>query len=483
MKTKLNHLISSFCLIATLVATGCSDEHEYASDHSYYDDVKLKIDNVDKKNVLSVKLADETYTLSVTLDPEALSFSSLSYTYEVGDNSIATIDKNGKLTLLKPGETTLAVKHRTSKTISANCTLKVVASLIRDVVVSPEVVIDMEEPVDLTEYVTVMPWSADARALKYTVKEGYEDVVKIVEGSLVQGMNMGEAVIEIRSTDGLDVVKELKLVVKGSTPITEIRLNDKAAEINGQELLIGQEFDLYSYITILPENAADKRMEYKIISGADCVSISEDGILTTTAGGSAEIQISPLDKELNAGVSPLTLSFTIKSWNERANWKVTTSIEYSTKTNYVVDGNTGKPEHILDGDQTTYLSLVKPGKDYDNKKYVAAGLDVPVFFIVDMGMPQSFNYFTWAHRSTNQFNYLRVWGISMYGSNDGSNFTEIKSDIDIPYENNTDKIEIDIPGSSYRYIKVQYTKWSDIAEGGSKSGSTLQVAEFNVGKK
>lgn len=484
MKTKLNHLISSFCLIATLVATGCSDEHEYASDHSYYDDVKLKIDNVDKKNVLSVKLADETYTLSVTLDPEALSFSSLSYTYEVGDNSIATIDKNGKLTLLKPGETTLAVKHRTSKTISANCTLKVVASLIRDVVVSPEVVIDMEEPVDLTEYVTVMPWSADARALKYTVKEGYEDVVKIVEGSLVQGMNMGEAVIEIRSTDGLDVVKELKLVVKGSTPITEIRLNDKAAEINGQELLIGQKLELYSCITILPENAADKRMEYKIISGADCVSISEDGILTTTAGGSAEIQISPLDKELNAGVSPLTLSFTIKSWNERANWKVTTSITYSNGNNYSKDGATGKPEDILDDDATTFLSLVKPGKKYDG--CVAAGLEVPVFFIVDMGMPQSFNYFTWVHRTTNQFNYLRVWGISMYGSNDGSNFTEIKSDIDIPYENNTDEIKIDIPESSYRYIKVQYTKWSDlvdIAEGGSKSGSTLQVAEFNVGKK
>ena len=44
MKTKLNHLIGSFCLIAALAATGCSDEHEYASDHSYYDDVKLKIE-------------------------------------------------------------------------------------------------------------------------------------------------------------------------------------------------------------------------------------------------------------------------------------------------------------------------------------------------------------------------------------------------------------------------------------------------------
>ena len=484
MKAKLNHLISSFCLIATLVATGCSDEHEYTSDHSYYDDVKLKIDNVDKKNVLSVKLVDETYSLSVTLTPEALSFNSLSYVYEVGDNSIATVDKNGKLTLLKPGETTLAVKHRTSKSISADCTLKVVASLIRDVVVSPEVVIGMEEPVDLGEYVTVMPWSADARALTYTVKEGYEDIVKIVEGSLVQGMNMGEAMIEIRSTDGLDVVKELKLVVKGSTPITEIKLNDKAAEINGQTLLVGQEFDLSSLVTILPENAADKRLKYEVVSGIDCVSISGEGILTTTAGGEAEIRISPLDEELNAEVSPLTLGFTIKSWNERENWKVTTSITYGSGRNYVKDGSTGNPEHILDDDATTYLSLVKPGKTYGTD--VAAAKDVPLYFVVDMGMKQSFNYFTWAHRTTNSFSYLRAWGITMYGSDDGVNFSEIKSNIVIPHDNNTDKIELPVEKSTYRYIKVQYVDWSDLhidEDEINKNGGTIQVAEFNVGMK
>lgn len=484
MKTKLNHLISSFCLIATLVATGCTDEHEYTSDHSYYDDVKLRIGNVDKKNVLSVKLADETYSLSVTVTPEVLSFNSLSYVYEVGDNSIATVDKNGKLTLLKPGETTLTVKHRTSKSISADCTLKVVASLIRDVVVSPEVVIGMEEPVDLAEYVTVMPWSADARALRYTVKEGYENMVKIVEGSLVQGMSMGEAVIEIRSTDGLDIVKELKLVVKGSIPIEEIKLNDKAAEINGQALLVGQEFDLSSCVTILPENAADKRLKYNVISGADCVSISEEGILTTTAGGTVEIQISPLDEELNVGVSPLTLTFTIKSWNERENWKVTTSITYGSGKNYVVDGKTGNPEHILDNDPTTYLSLVKPGKTYGTD--VAAAKDVPLYFVVDMGMKQSFNYFTWAHRTTNSFNYLRAWGITMYGSNDGVNFTEIESNIVIPHDNNTDKIEKDVPKSTYRYIKVQYVDWSDLhadEDANNKNGGTIQIAEFNVGLK
>ena len=433
---------------------------------------------MDKKNVLSVKLADETYSLSVTLAPEALSFNSLAYVYEVGDNSIATVDANGKLTLLKPGETTLTIKHRTSKSISADCTLKVVASLIRDVVVNPEVTIGMEEPVDLAEYVTVMPWSADVRALTYTVKEGYGDIVKIIEGSLVQGMNMGEAVIEIRSTDGLDVVKELKLVVKGSIPIEEIKLNDKAAEINGQTLLVGQEFDLSSFVTVLPENAADKRLKYEVISGAGCVSISDEGILKTTAGGEAEIQISPLDVELNAGVAPLTLAFTIKSWNERENWKVTTSIKYSTGQNYVEDGATGKPEDIFDDKFDTFLSLVKPGKKYDGNKYVADAADKPLYFIVDMGMPQSINYFTWAHRSTLSNDWCRAFKISLYASNDGETYSDIATvELPVAEEDKGKNLEFDIQEINCRYIKVQYVDWNQ------KSGSTIQVAEFNVGKR
>lgn len=221
MKKKLNYLIGSFYLCVTLVTAGCSDEDKYAAGYSYYDDVELKINQVDEKNVLSVKLADETYPLSIAVTPETLPSNYANYVYEVSDNSVATVDYKGVLSLLKPGETTLTVRHRGNKRISTDCTLRVVASLIRDVVVSPEVVIGTEEPVDLAKYVTVMPWSADARALSYSVKPEYEGVVELLEGSIVQGLTIGEAIVEVRSTDGMDVAKELRLVVKGSTPIDQ----------------------------------------------------------------------------------------------------------------------------------------------------------------------------------------------------------------------------------------------------------------------
>lgn len=480
MKKKLNYLIGSFYLCVTLVTAGCSDEDKYAAGYSYYDDVELKINQVDEKNVLSVKLADETYPLSIAVTPETLPSNYANYVYEVSDNSVATVDYKGVLSLLKPGETTLTVRHRGNKRISTDCTLRVVASLIRDVVVSPEVVIGTEEPVDLAKYVTVMPWSADARALSYSVKPEYEGVVELLEGSIVQGLTIGEAIVEVRSTDGMDVAKELRLVVKGGTPIEQIKLNEEADKINGQNLLVGQEFDLTTCLTILPENAADKRMKYEVVSGTDCVSISEEGILTTTAGGEVTVQISPLDEELNTGVVPCMLTFTVKSWNERENWTVSTSITYTKGgLNYVPDKETGKPEDIFDDKFDTYLSLAKPGKSYDG--YVADAIDVPLYFLVDMGMPQSFNYFTWGHRSSNTNSYLRVWGVTLFGSNDGVSFDEIATNVKIDYTKNDELMEFAIPKSIYRYIKVQYVDWSDL--NGNALGSTIQVAEFNVGMK
>lgn len=62
--------------------------------------------------------------------------------------------------------------------------------------------------------------------------------------------------------------------------------------------------------------------------------------------------------------------------------------KYSNGQNYVTDGNTGKPEDILDGKQSTYLSMIKPGKSMG--AYV--GTTDPNF-TVDMQQPQTFNYF------------------------------------------------------------------------------------------
>ncbi|MDR2038373.1 MAG: discoidin domain-containing protein [Bacteroidales bacterium] len=132
------------------------------------------------------------------------------------------------------------------------------------------------------------------------------------------------------------------------------------------------------------------------------------------------------------------------------------------------------PTAHLDGDLSTFLSQVKPGKSNGN---ISPGND-PVFFIVDMLEAQEFNYFRIRHRNTTLG--LRVWGLSIYGSNDGTNFSEIQLDIDIPNVTSTNDLEspnIEIPLSTYRYIKAIYTKWDTV------NNSAVQMSEFYLGIK
>ena len=276
-----------------------------------------------------------------------------------------------------------------------------------------------------------------------------------------------------------DESHQVELVVEqGKAPTVLVESIDKSAM--PESININETLDLNTVVRVLPTNASYQNLAFTLAEGSEAfVELSESGVVKGVAAGEAKINVAAVDESGVTDVITLNIIGNIRL--NRDSWTVSTSITYKNGNNYVTDGTTGNPEHLFDNKTTTYLSLVKPGKSYGSD-YTAAGINEPLYFVVDMGAEQTFNYFTWMHRSTNGYNYLRAWGISMYGSNDGKNFIEIKSDVDIPYENNTVEIVIAIPESTYRYVKVQFVKWSDLVTG-STSGGTLQVAEFGLGRE
>jgi hypothetical protein len=94
---------------------------------------------------------------------------------------------------------------------------------------------------------------------------------------------------------------------------------------------------------------------------------------------------------------------------------------------------------------------------------------------------------------------LRVFGIHIAGSNDGSTFTPIQADmVWIPNKGgyvgtaataDTETYRVDVPSATYRYVKVALSMWSDIYDSqhpdypglGAISGSTMQISEFGLG--
>lgn len=477
MKSIYKYLTGSFCLVAAfLLAIGCSEEYEYSTDYSFYDNVKLKVNLVDENNVLSVKLANGKHSLTIAVTPEDVLIDSKAYIYEIGDTSIATVEQDGTITLLKVGETTLTVKFRGNKEISTSCTLRVEPTLISDLnITGDNIRVEEGKELDLSQYVVVVPSAADNKTLRYEVKEGFADYAEMVdESSVVKGLKEGDAIIVVSTVDGSEISKEIPLKVTGKIPVERIDLNN-AANLEGKTVPVGQFFDLGSVVTVYPSNASDKTLNYKLVAGDGVVSIDENGMVETLASGDVAIDITPADGLGVAGSQ--TIRFKVdasKTLFERALWFVDTSIVYANGKNYTTDKDTGNPEHLIDGKTTTYLALTKPGKKYNEEVTPA---DHVLFFVVDMQAEQEFNYFQYVHRNTTA--NFQAFKISMFGSNDNENYTAIEEDIAVGPATESSKVtfEKSVATSSYRYIKVVFRDWNKDA------GINITVAEFNVGKK
>lgn len=476
MKSIYKYLIVPFCLVAALcLAVGCSEEYKYDTDYSSYDNVSLKINLVDENDVLSVKLANKTHAITIAVTPEDVFIDSKAYIYEVKDASIASVADDGMITLLKVGTTTLTAKFRGNQEISTSCTLEVQPTFVSELkVTGTDIRVEEGKELDLAQFVVAIPSDADNQILRYEVKAGSEELAEIAEGSsVVKALRKGTATIVVSTTDGSELSTEMTVEVTGKIPVERIDLNN-AANLNGKKAPVGQVFNLGALVTVYPSNASEQTLAYELVAGN--AEVDENGVVRTTGEGEVEIRISATDEFQEA--TPQTIKFTVDAsltLFERSLWFVDTSIVYANGKNYTTDKATGNPEHAIDGNNSTYLALTKPGKKFNEEVTPA---DHVLFFVVDMKEAQDFNYFKFRHRDNNK--NFQIYKISMYGSNDNENYAVIQEDIVLGPREGKESLEIEqsvAPLSKYRYIKVEFKDWN------KNAGTNVCVAEFNVGKK
>lgn len=242
------------------------------------------------------------------------------------------------------------------------------------------------------------------------------------------------------------------------TPVTDIVPSDDMPT----SISVGETLDLAAYLSVLPENASYQTLNYSV-DDASIATVAEDGKLTGVAGGT--VNVTATAKDENGYSETFAIAVESKVLLSRDGWTVTTNVDYG----YCADGTTGKPEDILDGDLGTFLSLAKPGKTLN-------GCTTPdghvLAFTVDCQEEVTFNYFYLGWRSSNSASYLRVPEVQLYGSHDGSTFEPIGNPIET---NRSQNINYEVPTSTYRYVKVEYTEID------YSSGSSAQVAEFSLG--
>ncbi|MDR0938753.1 MAG: Ig-like domain-containing protein [Mediterranea sp.] len=476
----LQRYAAAACLLlgGLLAAIGCSENYEYGTDYSVYNNVTITVDHLDGSGALDLKV-DNQYNLTLTVTPENMSLDNTACHFVLDDPTLADISAEGSIMPKLAGQTKLTVTFRGNEKVTTSCILRITRDPVPVTGIKIPSALDVEinTEYNFADNVTVLPGNADNPAVTYE-NDNPNALTITPEGVIKAGSVFGRANITVASVEDPNIKATCLVRVLDKIPVTGMKLPTK---MEGKSFPIFQKIGFGSAITLTPTNATDKSLNYEIVEGQGVVSVSSDGVITPIATGDVKIKVTANgiiegDPEVSG-----ELSFTIvdnETFYQRVLWTAHSNILYSTGNDYTVDSNNGPMNLILDEAASTYAVLTKPGKTYNDAKTPE---DYKLAITVDMGAPNTFNYFNWAHRSSNTTEGLRVWGITLQGSDDDVNYTNI-GDFDIPHSDNK-AYDINLPSEvTYRYVKILLTKWSDNSGGGS-TGSTMQIGGFNVGKK
>jgi hypothetical protein len=389
---------------------------------------------------------------------------------------------------------------------------------------TPSMQISFKDNTEMQLNVVILPQNAKNTTVTFTNKR--PEIMTVTETGLLKPKTFGTDTLIISATDGSGVsTRYIVNIIDHMVKATAI--NVTAAGRDMKLKVGGNSFDLAAQVTLAPADTWDKTVTYTS-NDESIATVDAAGIVSPVTVGNTTITIRTTDGSNLSTDCIVTVQDLVRREEDinRTNWTVTTQTHNGY--GYMWDGGTqaapvtGLPEHLFDDQTGSYLSLVKPGGSINGVAPPAEG--TPPSFIVDMQTAQEFEYVKWSHRngsytnpagtgsvSSNTYTYLRVYGITLEGSNDGQNFTPIApaepagadaTIVWIPqkasYVGSVTSVEdapytIPVTKSTWRYVKVNLVVQSrnygpdkfqhpDYSGNGAASGNTMQVAEFGLGK-
>ena len=143
---------------------------------------------------------------------------------------------------------------------------------------------------------TVLPEAAADKAVSWSVKDASpEGCVTVDQDGTVHGVEVGTAKVVVTTHDGNKTAECTITVTAGVVHVTSIALNKTSLEfyVNGSETLTA---------TVLPDDATDKSFAWSIedVSPADSIAVSDAGVVTSTAPGTARVIATTTDGALTA---------------------------------------------------------------------------------------------------------------------------------------------------------------------------------------
>lgn len=452
----------------------------------------------------------ETYEIAklITVLPENATDKTV--TYSSSDTEKATVSEEGVITAVAEGSAKITVTAG-DKTATFTVTVKPkpagtvpVESITLDESIAEGATLETGKTLNISSLITVLPENATDKSVKYS--SSAEEYATVSDAGVITAVAAGEATITVTSASDAKVSTSFKLTVTAAEPagnITGITVSEEGKALTYTSEVRGTT-DLAQFITTTPAEHTDGLTYFS--SDEKVATVSEDGKLTIVAAGIATITVAA---ESNPDVKA-TITVTVNQYvgdyprfegdendgqaavtGENWYWTMTFSDELLTPdVEKLVNGRNNSLTAMLDGRTVatrggTDDAALTNGTAFCVKNRGTAA-DHEAYFTIDMGRPQLVNYFRISNISTHKddvrtrfckFNKIE-------GSNDGSSFTTIKTELDFSdvqsVLENRESGNITIPKSNYRYLKFTF-KGTECFGPDGQSGATAQIEEFYLG--
>lgn len=234
-------------------------------------------------------LAGTDSLISYTLQPDYATKREL--VWESADESVATVDENGCITALKPGEVDITVRSLTA--FVATTTLKV--QVVDEIISMRELHIasatgenSVFETASLQLTVSYLPENTTYPAIKWS--SDTPDIVSVTEDGFVTALAEGIGVIRAASVYDSSVQATYSITVNPIIPVKDVEVLDD------EDLYLGKGQYGKLPIRVVPEDATVTALEWSS-ANPDIVEVTSDGMFTVKDYGTAVFTVSNGDFE------------------------------------------------------------------------------------------------------------------------------------------------------------------------------------------
>lgn len=229
------------------------------------------------KTSLSLNMG-ESLTLTATVNPENAADKSLKWSSS--DTSIATVDKNGKVTAKSKGHATIKAEAQDGSGKYATCTVTVVKLITLIKLGETSLVMHTGETTGISY--AIAPGDASNQTLSWTSSNN--SIAKVSSTGQITAKAPGNVTITAKATDGSGVEASCEVEVRQY--VTGITLNKASLDF-----LPGDTWTLTA--TASPASAYDKNLDWSIDNPS--IATLDAGVVTAIARGKATITVSARD--------------------------------------------------------------------------------------------------------------------------------------------------------------------------------------------